>query len=133
VYDERSASEHSIFSNRAEKAYPYQTDYASDKEGRRNGNVGMPTFPQNHRPRQVLNGLFNNVIKYPHQRDSLLLAESFALQSLHHLEGIKSMISAQRATCMEGSARRPKYSNIYAIMPYGRQISRIDTARRGIC
>jgi hypothetical protein len=76
----------------------------------------MLTFAEDHRPRQVLNRLLDDIIQHPHHGHSLFLAEPLGLKPLDEAEGVKMVITRSRGRRMESTLSGLERSDINAIV-----------------
>lgn len=74
------------------------------------------TFTEDHRPRQVLDRLLDDVVQHSHHGHGLFLAEPLGLEPLDEAEGVKMVITRSRGCGMECALRRFERRDVNAIV-----------------
>lgn len=74
------------------------------------------TFAEDHRPRQVLNGLLDNIVQHTHHGHGLFLAEPLGLEPLDEAQGVKVVVTRSGWCRMERALRRLERRDVNAIV-----------------
>lgn len=86
------------------------------RQGKASANAEMLTLAEDHRPRQVLNGLLDDIIQHTHHSHGLFLAEPLGLKPLDKAEGVKMVITRSRGRRMESALSGSECCDVNAIV-----------------